>query len=239
MTDETPAGHQVFVSFSSHDRDKATRIYEGLERAGLRCWISLRDVGPGQNFQSAIVQAIQSAKVLVLVFSSHTNNSDEINKELALASAFKVNVIPFRIEDVQPGGALLYELATRQWINAFDSWDAALAELAAAARRAIAPGSEPPRPRSSPDPVAVQPRPVSAPPSVNAASSLPEEALETARAALAPYLGPIARVLVRKHAAEAASVRDLHERLAAQIPSTQDRSAFLRRVAGSQPARQK
>ena len=40
-----------------------------LERHGLACWVASRDIGPGENFQEAIVKAIRSARAMVLVFT--------------------------------------------------------------------------------------------------------------------------------------------------------------------------
>jgi class 3 adenylate cyclase len=45
--------------------------------------------------------------------------------------------------------------------------------------------------------------------------------------ALATYLGPVARVLVKRQAATAASLADLIDRLAAEIPAARDRNKFL------------
>jgi hypothetical protein len=120
----------VFISHSSQDRRIAVRVCEALERHGLACWHASRDIGPGENFQEAIVKAIRSVRAMVLVFSGSANNSDEIKKELALASQNRLAVIPLRVEDVLPSDAFLYELSTRQWIDAFDDWDRAMVRLA-------------------------------------------------------------------------------------------------------------
>ena len=103
---------------------------EALEQRGLHCWLASRDISPGENFQEAIVRAIGSARAMVLVFSGSANNSDEIKKEIALASHYHLAVIPVRVEDVLPTDAFLYELSTRQWIDAFDDWDRAMCRLA-------------------------------------------------------------------------------------------------------------
>lgn len=212
---------RVFISFSSADLKKAAAVCESLERSGLQCWASFRDVRPGENYQAAIVQALQSAKTMVLVFSSRTNLSQEVSKELSLASAFKLSVIPLRIENTMPQGALHYELATRQWIDAFDDWERAIGELV----RAIQSNGEPPLPGGS--------APVSARKRVEVRIS--EQAIEAARAALTHYIGPIALVLVRRGAAAAESLDDFHERLAREIQAADDRTAFLARVRRSLP----
>jgi len=109
----------VFVSHSSADKDAAETICRTLEGRGLSCWLSWRDIGGGDSYQEAIVAAIDVAKVMVLVFSAHTNASREVAKEIGLASQCGLRVIPARIEDVKPSAALRYELVTRQWINLF------------------------------------------------------------------------------------------------------------------------
>jgi hypothetical protein len=120
---------QVFLSYSSKDQKVAQTICAALENRGLNCWISSRDVGPGQNFQEAIVKAIRAAKVMVLVFTSHANNSDEIKKELVLASQNRLTIIPVRMEDVVPNEAFAYEFATRQWIDLFANWEGEIDRL--------------------------------------------------------------------------------------------------------------
>jgi len=120
----------IFLSYASKDQKTAETICQALEGRGLECWMAVRNVHPGENFQEAIVRAIRAAKVMLFVFSANSNNSDEVKKEIALAGQHKVFVIPIRVEDVVPNEALAYEFATRQWIDLFRDWDFALEQLA-------------------------------------------------------------------------------------------------------------
>src|SRR5476649_600870 len=120
---------KIFVSSSSKDAKIASSICMALEARGHRCWMSSRDVKPGENYQGAIVRAIRDAGVMVMVFSTNANNSDEIKKELALASQTRLMVIPVRAEDVVPGEDFTYELATRQWIDLFQDWEQSIEQL--------------------------------------------------------------------------------------------------------------
>jgi TPR repeat protein len=120
----------IFVSHASKDRSIAATVCEALENRGLGCWMSSRDISPGDNFQVAIVRAIRAAKAIVLVFSANVNNSDEIKKELTLAGQSRVVVVPVRVEDVTPDEAFAYEFATRQWIDMFDDWERSIQRLA-------------------------------------------------------------------------------------------------------------
>src|SRR5580692_8184711 len=119
----------IFISFATKDRNAAHTICEALEHRGLKCWIADRDIGPGENFQIAIVHAIRAAKVMILVFSANSNNSDEIKKEVVLAGQSRLIVIPVRVEDVTPDEAFAYELATRQWVDLFEDWERSIQRL--------------------------------------------------------------------------------------------------------------
>ena len=113
----------LFISYASANRENALDLCAALEARGMECWISCRDITPGQNYQESIVNAIQGARAMLLQFSKAANNSDEIKKELSLASRFRVPVIVARIENVEPTEAYAYELSTRQWVDAFHGWD--------------------------------------------------------------------------------------------------------------------
>jgi formylglycine-generating enzyme required for sulfatase activity len=84
---------------------------------------------------------------MVLVFSPHANNSEEIKKEIALASQRKITVIPIRLEEVTPSKAFRYELVTRNWIDFFPHWDQGFQRLVEriSALTSVAPIQPPPR----------------------------------------------------------------------------------------------
>ena len=133
--DPTPSGSgetmsaSIFVSYASSDRNQVDRLVTFLEAHHFTCWVSYRDVGVGENYQESITRAVRAAKVLIVVFTRNANSSSEIQKELSLASRYKLLVIPLRIEDVEPGDALAYELATHQWVDMFRNWSAGCERL--------------------------------------------------------------------------------------------------------------
>ena len=136
----------VFVSYATADRKQAMSVCKAIERRGTPCWISTRDVPPGENYQEAIVRSLRAARAMVLVFSDAANNSDEIKKELSLASRYHIPVMALRIEDVEPSDAFAYELSTRQWIDAFAGWDRSID--AVVRRIGEMPGAGTPAPRA-------------------------------------------------------------------------------------------
>jgi hypothetical protein len=110
--------HDVFISYSHHDKPQADAVCATLEAKGIRCWIAPRDVIPGQEWGEAIVDAIRSSRVMVLVFSSHANDSPQIRREVQLAVSAEIVLIPFRIEDVAPARSLEYFLGAPHWLDA-------------------------------------------------------------------------------------------------------------------------
>ena len=223
--------HDVFISFSSLDSADAALLCERLEKDGIVCWISTRDVKPGENYQAAIVNAIKTAKIVVLAFSANANASPEVSKELSLASAFKVTVIPVRMTEALPQGAFLYELSTRQWIDAFKKWDSALELLVSTAKRICARSSEMEDRPAFEKPAAEKSRRPSHSPS-RGTLQIPGAELEEARNVLAYFVGPIAQVLVKRAASVSASLSDFKERLASELPTAEERKAFLQRLKG-------
>jgi hypothetical protein len=135
--------HDVFVSYSKHNKVEADAVCAALEAKGIRCWIAPRDVIPGQEWGAAIVDAIQSSRVMVLIFSNHANNSPQIRREVQLAVDMGTVLIPFRIEDVAPAQSLRYFLGTPHWLDAITPpLEAHLARLAPAVANFLA-ASEP------------------------------------------------------------------------------------------------
>ncbi|MCE2576546.1 toll/interleukin-1 receptor domain-containing protein [Komagataeibacter sp. FNDCR2] len=128
----------IFISFSSKDDDFARKLVNDIEKRGIRCWISSRDIEPGDDYQSAIVNAMSHAAAMLLLFSSHANSSKEIVKELALASQRSKPVIPARIEDILPTGAFEYQITNAQFIDLFRNYDTALDRLCNALKRQVA-----------------------------------------------------------------------------------------------------
>jgi len=110
--------HDVFISYSSKDKLVADAVCASLETAKIRCWITPRDILPGLDWAESIEDAITKSKILVLIFSSYSNDSKQISREISLAFNSEITVIPFRIEDIEPKGAMKYYLLNTHWQDA-------------------------------------------------------------------------------------------------------------------------
>jgi tRNA A-37 threonylcarbamoyl transferase component Bud32 len=112
------AARDVFISYAASDRAVAEAACAALESEHVRCWIAPRDVLPGQSFAQALVSAIHAARVFVLVFSSATNRSQQVERELDMAVSSGLPILPLRVEDVLPRESIEYYLAGQHWLDA-------------------------------------------------------------------------------------------------------------------------
>jgi hypothetical protein len=110
--------HDVFVSYPSVDKSTADAVVASLESAGLRCWYAPRDVRAGSDWAAAIIDAIESARLMVLVFSEATNSSDHILREVRQAADAHVPIVPFRTTSEQPSRSLEYYIGGTHWLDA-------------------------------------------------------------------------------------------------------------------------
>ncbi len=109
--------HDVFISYAAPDRHIANAVCARLEQAAIRCWIAPRDVGAG-NYPSALVRAITSSRLLVVVVSKGANKLPNVSREVHQAIKKGKVVVPFRVEDVLPSGDLEYLLDITHWLDA-------------------------------------------------------------------------------------------------------------------------
>jgi hypothetical protein len=110
--------HDVFISYSTADKPVADAVCAGLEQRGFSCWIAPRDIVPGLDWGAAIIDAINGAKVMVLIFSASANSSKQIKREVERAVSKGVSIIPLRIEDVPLGKTLEYFISSEHWMDA-------------------------------------------------------------------------------------------------------------------------
>lgn len=105
----------------------------------MRCWIAPRDVPAGADWGEAILTAIGRAHAMVLILSRNTAASVHVRNEVVTAVSQSLALVPVRIEDCQPGGALRLHLAGSHWLNVFPPpFEQHVEALAAGVRLALA-----------------------------------------------------------------------------------------------------
>jgi TIR domain len=101
---------EIFISYRRADEAWARLLHAQLQAEGVEAWYDAQ-IGAGQDWRTATAKALQASRIFVLLFSHAASESEDIAKELAAAIFSKKLVVPVRIENIQPTGCFLYELA--------------------------------------------------------------------------------------------------------------------------------
>jgi hypothetical protein len=109
---------KVFISYQHADADFAQMLCDELESQGVLCWIAPRNILPGDSWRDSIVTAVESTQVMALVFSSNTQISKQVKKELSIADECDAKMVPILIEDIDPQGEFKFQLTGTHWIRA-------------------------------------------------------------------------------------------------------------------------
>ena len=137
--------YQVFVSYSSKDKQWADAVCAALEEMNIDCWIAPRDIVPGTEWGASIIGGIDACKVMVLVFSTHANDSPQVRREVERAINKGLVIVPLRVENVIPSGAMEYALSNTHWLDALTPpTNEKMRELALATKDVLQ-GVKPPR----------------------------------------------------------------------------------------------
>jgi hypothetical protein len=209
---------EVFVSYSQPDRERAFEVVAALEANGFSVWIAPRDVSPSADWAEEIIDAITAARVMVLVFSSHSNASPQVRREVERAVHKQLPVLPFRIEEVLPSKSLEYFLSSQHWLDAFPPppethYARLCAHLSAKLRGApVADIKDTGRSRIL-DPAL--------------ALSLTPAELQFLERHLAYHVGPVAGLLLKRALASAIDRDQLTTQLASELDSEPARRQFI------------
>jgi TolB-like protein/Flp pilus assembly protein TadD len=109
----------VFVSYSRQDNDKVQALTGQLRAAGVRLWMDVRNIDGAAMWGEEIVNAVAHSKVLLLLVSKSAVASQNVVKEVLLASEHKGHILPVDLEPTEIPVSLKYALAGIQHIEYF------------------------------------------------------------------------------------------------------------------------
>ncbi|MBI5853245.1 MAG: toll/interleukin-1 receptor domain-containing protein [Planctomycetes bacterium] len=139
--------HDVFLSYATPDKTVADMACAVLEREGVRVWIAPRDVLAGADYPAQLTAAIESANVLVAVWSEHFDASQHTKREVEIAVSLGKHVLPLRIADVPMDASSRYLFAGKHWLDAITPpIEAHLARLASTVKALLGQDPQPATP---------------------------------------------------------------------------------------------
>ena len=108
----------IFISYSTKNKDMADAVVSELEANGLSCWYAPRNIMPGEEWVTAITKALEGCKVFLLIFTADSNESRQVMNEVAMAFNLDKSIVPFRVDDVKMTSEFEYYLTRVHWLDA-------------------------------------------------------------------------------------------------------------------------
>jgi hypothetical protein len=111
--------HDVFISYSTKDQKIVEGLSAYLEQNGIRCFVAFRDIPSGIVWAKSVTEAIESCKLMVVVFSENFNRSKQVDREIEMCIEDGKPILSFKIENTDFKGVKKYFLKNLNWIDAF------------------------------------------------------------------------------------------------------------------------
>jgi hypothetical protein len=219
--------HKVFICYAHSDVGYADSICRKLEGSGIICWMAPRDISPSKDWAEEIIDAISSAVIMVFVFSSNSNHSPQVRREVERAVNKGVRILPLRVEDVPLSKSLEYFVSTPHWLDAVTPpFEAHLDKLRECVEGVLAGLSVDCSPKVTPT-ISSAPSKSTPPVSIaRAAEAFAQHDLKYIETQLASYLGPLAKVLVTQAAKKTSSIEELVSLLANELKLDTEKKSF-------------
>jgi hypothetical protein len=124
----------VFLAYVKEDAALAERLYDALEAEGLRPWMDVRNLLPGQNWPRAIERAIECSDFFLPCFSRQSVNKwggfqAELRYALDCARRVPLDdifIVPVRFDDCRVPRPVQKEF---QYFDLFPEWSRGLGRL--------------------------------------------------------------------------------------------------------------
>lgn len=114
--------YDVFISYASKDITVADKVCSYLESVGHLCWIAPRNIEPSNDYAAEIIKGLESSKILLLILSKNSNESEQVLREVERAAGKRIRIVVLNIQYVEAlSKSLEYFITQRQWIRAYDN----------------------------------------------------------------------------------------------------------------------
>ena len=121
----------VFISYSSRQKNIADAICHVLEEHNIKCWIAPRDIPVGEKYAAVITRAIKDSKLVVLVFSEISAVSPWVESEINIAFSNRKPILPYKVDDANLSDydEFYLMLNNRHWIESVPDFRSRFDEL--------------------------------------------------------------------------------------------------------------
>lgn len=113
--------YDVFISYSRKDLQQVEPFVKSIEReAYVKCWIDWTGIISGSNFEDVIVEAIDSADVVLFFLSENSIKSPVTKEEIVYAYNTNKKVVPIVLDGRALRGWFLFKFGSIDYIDITD-----------------------------------------------------------------------------------------------------------------------
>jgi predicted ATPase/Tfp pilus assembly protein PilF len=114
---------ELFISYARKDLERVLVWVERLEAAGLSLWIDREGIEGGASWRERVVAGLEGCRAVLLMVSASSVASEQVTREIALASEDKKEILPLYLEPLEQIGnrSLRFLLAGIHYISLFDA----------------------------------------------------------------------------------------------------------------------
>lgn len=103
--------NHIFFSYSRKDKDFSARLINDLRSKGYVIWQDTSDIPGGSDWVDRIQAALNDSALVLVLWSTHSAQSDWVKKEIRLADSKGVSVVPLRYDAAQLSDDLIFKNA--------------------------------------------------------------------------------------------------------------------------------
>ena len=90
---------QIFLSYSHHNADFATRLAQNLEKAGYEVWFDRTDIiKTGSRWDDEIVKGLDASEIFLVLLSKSSTASQNVKDEIGYAIDHNKQILPIWLE---------------------------------------------------------------------------------------------------------------------------------------------
>lgn len=134
--------HDVFISYSTKDKRVADALVHYLEERRIGCWIAPRDIAGGAEYADVIVGAIETTRIVLVLFSDAAQHSQWVRSEINRAMTLGKVIIPVKIADVIPEKGMGLYLGDRHWVDIYPDLETNFCKVLPAVCNALGTGDK-------------------------------------------------------------------------------------------------
>lgn len=110
---------RTFISHASEDREDVEILIHELERRGIDCWYSDRDILGGLDFADEIMRGLADCDSTLILLSKDSVRSPFVRREVEVATENQHILYPVRLFDVALSNELSLFLKVGEWVDLY------------------------------------------------------------------------------------------------------------------------